>query len=121
MKKVKTLVTNIWASVMMFMAAAIVNVNLVLADPDGGSGNTIWDKSDGAAAKFMENITTTYSHWFPVLFIVLSAAYFLTKDQRAKEVEKKIWIGSVVVYVFCSAEVQGVVMGTLDWVASLFA
>ena len=118
MKKTKNLITNIWASIMMFMTAAIVNINLVLADPDGG--NTIWDKSDSAAAAFLSNITETYKHWFPVLFIILSGTYFLTKDQRAKEVEKKIWIGSVVVYVFCSSEVQAVVTGTLDWVAGLF-
>lgn len=119
MKKFKTLVTNVMVGAYLFVVTAVMNMSLALAGETGG--NTIWDKSGGAAAEFMTQFTTIYKQWFPIVGLVGLVAYFFIKDQRAKEIEKKTLIGATIVYVLCSEEVQNMVIGTIDWVAGLFS
>ena len=114
MRKIKALVTKGLVAAQLFCITAMANMNVALAD-------TIWDKNATVATQFLENLTKAYRQWFPVLGLVGLVAYFFTKDQRAKEIEKKVLFGSVIVYVCCSTEVQTVITSTLDWITNLFA
>lgn len=74
---------------------------------------TLWD-TGAAADSMVANLSSLYRHWFIVIFVVECILYFTTKDQRKKDVELKVLIGSVVVYILTSTEIQSMITSTID-------